>query len=300
MATVNDIGIATLEEDYATCKEIMHQASKNYTFASYFMPADRSPHVEALYAVLRVGDDRVDVQHDGFASPQAAIEDWQESYFQAFQQGDSPYAVLRAYIDTCHKFDIPSMLLDSYFRAMIDDLTVTRYETFADLLHYIEGSAIPVGRGMAHILGAVTPQISDVYPEADALSIAMQLSNFWRDIGEDWEIGRVYIPQEDLASFGYSEKDLMAGRINGHFIDMLEFEFARTEVYYNRACNGVALLASGRWSVMSALEIYRAIMPAIRRNGYDVFNYRAGTTKWQKLKLVLRALRNTNQPAHHI
>ncbi|GAB4410168.1 MAG: phytoene/squalene synthase family protein [Anaerolineae bacterium] len=285
----------TLAADYQHCHAIMSAASKNYSFASRMLPANKAHHVAALYAVLRVGDDRVDVHHTGFDSARAAIEDWQTSYYRAFETGDSPHPVLRAYLHTAQQFGIAPDLLTAYFRAMLDDLTVTRYPTFADLLHYMEGSAIPVGRAMTHILGTTTSSIFAAYPAADALAIAMQLSNFWRDIGEDWARGRVYIPQEDMARFGVSDDDLAAGRVSENLIALLEFEFARTEQYYEQARRGIALLASGRLGVMSALEIYRAIMDGIRRNSYDVFTRRAGTSTARKIALIWRAWRQVQQ-----
>jgi phytoene synthase len=278
-------------EDYAICRQVMHQASKNYSFASRVLPADRLKHVEALYALMRVGDDRVDVSFDGFASPLAAIEDWESTYWQAFERGNSADPVMRAYLNTAVKFNIPKETMAAYFRAMKEDLTITRFGTFDDLLHYMDGSAIPVGRAMTYILGVRQDyMIEDALPGADSLSIAMQLSNFWRDIGEDWGIGRVYLPQEDLEKFGYSENDLAAGRITPAFIDLLEYEFERTERYYNRARQSVELLATGRWGVMSALEIYRAILLNIRRNRYDVFSQRARASTFQKTGLVIKSI----------
>jgi phytoene synthase len=266
----------------------MRAASKNYSFAARFLPADKLQHVEALYALMRVGDDMVDVHHQGEAA-RAAIEGFRDQYERAFETGDSSHPVLRAYLHTANHFLIPPDILRPYFRAMIDDLTVSRFPTFDDLLHYMEGSAMTVGRAMSHILGTRTRRVRDVFPQADALSIAMQLSNFWRDIGQDWGIGRVYIPQEDLERFGYSEADLTKQRINGNLISLLEFEIERTEAYYETAWGGVANLQSGRLGVMSALEVYRAILFSIRRNGYDVFTKRAGTTKLQKLTLMASA-----------
>ena len=205
--------------DYAECRRVMLGASKNYSFASRFLPRDVLRHVEALYALMRVGDDRVDVTYEGFASPRDAIEDWEQSYWAAFETGHSDHPVLRAYRDTTLICGIPAEVMTPYFRAMKEDLTVTRYPTFADLLHYMEGSALPVGRAMTHILGVRSPYtVEETLPYADSLSIAMQLSNFWRDIGPDWRIGRVYLPGEDLARFGVSEKDLAAGRITPDFV----------------------------------------------------------------------------------
>ena len=278
-------------EDYAICRQVMLEASKNYSFASGVLPADRLMHVEALYALMRVGDDRVDVSFDGFASSLAAIEDWEATYWHAFERGDSANPVMRAYLDTAVKFHIPKDTMAAYFRAMKEDLVIDRFETFDDLIYYMEGSAIPVGRAMTYILGVRNDcMLEDALPGADSLSIAMQLSNFWRDIGEDWRIGRVYLPQEDQEAFHYSEDDLAASRITPAFVDLLEYEFERTEGYYDKARQSVKLLATGRWGVMSALEIYRAILPNIRRNRYDVFSRRAKANTLQKTGLVLKSI----------
>jgi 15-cis-phytoene synthase len=277
-------------DDYAECRRVMFGASKNYSFASRLLPRNVLRHVEALYALMRVGDDRVDVTYEGFDSPLAAIEDWERTYWQAFETGHSDHPVLRAYLTSASACGIPAEVMTPYFRAMKDDLTVTRYPTYTGLLHYMEGSALPVGRAMTYILGVRQPYtVEETLPHADSLSIAMQLSNFWRDIGQDWGIGRVYIPQEDLARYGVSEADIAASRITPGFIALLEFEIQRTEAYYRDARIGVRRLATGRVGVMAGLEVYREILPSIRRNGYDVFTRRAGTSKAQKLRLALRA-----------
>jgi len=281
-------------EDYQVCRQVMRGASKNYSFASAFLPASKLRHVEALYALMRVGDDRVDVAHQGFASALEAIDDWERQYWSAFERGDSPHPVMRAYLNTAIECGIPQETMLPYFRAMREDLTITRFPIFADLLHYIDGSAIPVGRAMTHILGVRPPYlIADALPGADALSIAMQLSNFWRDIGYDWAIQRVYIPQEDLERFGFTEADLAQRRIAPNFIELLEFEFERTEAYYRQARSSVTMLATGRWAVMSGLEVYRALLASIRHNHYDVFNRRAGTNKMQKVGLAAKSFWRT-------
>jgi 15-cis-phytoene synthase len=287
-------GIASAE-DYTACRQIMLRASKNYSSASKYLPAEKLPHVEALYALMREGDDRVDVSHPGFSTPLEAIDDWEAAYWEAFSRGDSPHPVMRAYLDTAIRFGIPSETMTPYFQAMREDLTIKRFPAFGDLLHYIDGSAIPVGRAMTYILGVSCERneprrtIEDALRGADSLSIAMQLSNFWRDIGADWRIGRVYIPQEDLERFGYSEDDLAAGSVSQNFIDLLEFEFERTDDYYGIARRSVKTLASGRWAVMSALEIYQGILASIRRNHYDVFSQRAGPGYARKFGLALKA-----------
>jgi phytoene synthase len=277
-------------EDYAVCRQIMRCASKNYSKASKYLPAEKLPYVEALYALMRVGDDRVDVSHTGFGSSLEAIDDWEITYWQAFDRGTSSHPVMRAYLDTALKFDIPSETMAAYFRVMREDLTITRFPTFMDLLCYMNGSSIPAGRAMTYILGTRSGISRDeALHGADCLSIAMQLSNFWRDIGSDWGLGRVYIPQEDMKRFDYNESDLAASRINPRLIDLLEFEFKRTEDYYGIARQSVKLLASGNWAVMSALEFYRDILASIRRNHYDVFNKRAGPGYVRKIGLALKS-----------
>jgi phytoene synthase len=278
----------TLEADYAACRDIMQAASKNYSFAARFLPADKRPHVEALYALMRVGDDIVDVHYQGDAA-RAAIEHFEELYWRAFETGSSAHPVLRAYLHTAHQFGMSPELMRPYFRAMIEDLTITRFPTFANLLHYMEGSALPVGRAMSHILGTKTKRVEEVYQAADALSIAMQLSNFWRDVAQDWSRGRVYIPQEDLERFAYTEDDLANRRINQNWVNLMEFEIERANAYYAAARQGVAALRSGQWGVMSALEIYRAILTSIRKNRYDVFTTRAGAGKLEKIGLLVAA-----------
>jgi phytoene synthase len=281
--------IATAD-DYMICRGIMRRASKNYSTASNYLPATKLPHVEALYALMRVGDDRVDVSHWGYDSPMEAIDDWESTYWRAFERGDSPHPVMRAYLHTALHFGIPRETMGAYFRAMREDLMITRFPTFADLVHYMEGSAIPVGRAITYILGVASPyDISSALVGADALSTAMQLSNFWRDVGEDWRIGRVYLPQEDLETYRYSEVDLAAGKVDSRFQDLLEFEFARTERYYNQARGAVRMLATGRWAVMSALEIYHAILPDIRSAQYNVFSRRAGANILRKFGLALKS-----------
>jgi phytoene synthase len=278
-------------EDYLVCREIMRTASKNYSFASSFLPSDKRHHVEALYALMRVGDDRVDVTHSGFGSSLDAINDWEKTYTRAFTHGYSDHPVMRAYLQTAVDCEIPQETMSAFFRAMRDDLTITRFPTYKDLCYYMEGSAIPVGRAMTYILGVRHPfQIQDALAGADNLSIAMQLSNFWRDIGYDWGIGRVYLPQEDLDEFRVSEQDIAANRITGNFIELLEFEFERTENYYVDARRSIPMLSSGRWAVLSGLEVYRAILDGIRRNHYDVFNNKAGASRVRKIGLALKSL----------
>ncbi|MFL7891956.1 MAG: phytoene/squalene synthase family protein [Anaerolineales bacterium] len=288
----------TSTADYAYCRQVMLRASKNYSFASNFLPHEKRIHVDALYAFLRIGDDRVDVSYAGYKTPEEAIDAWEQAYWQAFETGDSPEPVMRAYLNTAIVNDIPANTMSAYFRAMKEDLVKKRYGNFSELLHYMDGSAVPVGRAMTYILGVRKPYtFSKALPRADALSVAMQLSNFWRDIGQDWNIGRVYIPQEDMDAFHIHEEDLAAGRVTANFIDLLEFEINRTRGYYKLAREGIPMLATGQWGVMSGLLLYERILNSIRANNYDVFTRRARTNVAQKVLLMANAWLNVRKIA---
>jgi phytoene synthase len=288
-------GTASLA-DYLHCHQIMLEASNNYSFASNFLPQEKRRHVDALYAFLRIGDDRVDVSHKGFETPLEAIDDWESTYWSAFETGDSPDPVMRAFLDTAIEYDIPANTMNAYFRAMKEDLVKTRFDNFDELLHYMDGSAVPVGRAMTYILGVQKPyNYAKALPRADALSIGMQLSNFWRDIGQDWQIGRVYLPREDMDAFNISEEDLANQHIRPNFVELLEFEIDRTQEYYDSAREGIPMLASGQWGVMSGLLLYESILDSIRANKYDVFSRRARTNFAQKMMLIAKARLNIHQ-----
>jgi phytoene synthase len=286
----------TSTADYAYCRQVMLRASNNYSFASNFLPHEKRIHVDALYAFLRIGDDRVDVSYEGYKSPEEAIDAWEQGYWQAFETGDSPEPVMRAYLNTAIVNDIPANTMSAYFRAMKEDLVKKRYANFDELLHYMDGSAVPVGRAMTYILGVRKPYtFSKALPRADALSVAMQLSNFWRDIGQDWKIGRVYLPVEDLEIFKISENDLADGKVTPNFIDLLEFEIQRTLLYYEQAREGIPMLATGNWGVMSGLLLYESLLNSIRANNYDVFSRRARTNLAQKFLLMANAWLNVRK-----
>ena len=173
---------------------------------------------------------------------------------------------------------------------MKDDLSISRFPSFEDLLYYMEGSAMTVGRAMTHILGVKDEQrFDEAIAAADSLSIGMQLSNFWRDIEQDYKIGRIYLPQEDMQRFSYSENDLAQGLNNSIFKSLMEFEIERTKKYYQHARSGIELLSNGQWAVLSGLEIYRSILDDIRRYQYDVFTKQAGSSTAQKIILAIRS-----------
>lgn len=280
--------------DYRVCREVMRKASSNYWSASRVCPRDKIPHIEAIYAVLRIGDDLVDEEVATEVSARIAIEGWQKKYWKAFETGDSKYPVLRAFLNTAHTFNISPDLLDLFFRSMIADTATTRYETFDDLLGYMAGSAFPAGRLFSHVFGTKTGIISDAYPVSDSLAIAMQLTNFIRDIDEDYQKGRIYIPLKDLDRFKVRENDIGHKHMSTEFVYLLKYEINLAKKYYKQVERQLMdTWETSHWAIMSSLYIYRYILVDIIQKNYDVFSGRTGATRFQKMRLILSAWLHT-------
>jgi phytoene synthase len=194
--------------------------------------------------------------------------------------------VLRAYADTVRACGIEPAHITAFMESMKMDTRVFRYETFRDLEVYTYGSAAVVGLMMCRVVGADDRQAD---PHAEALGVAMQLSNFLRDVAEDWRRGRVYLPLEDLKRFGYREEDLAAGVVDGRLVSLMRFEIERARKLYAYADEGIKYIPRGRrWPVMVARELYAGILGRIEARGYDVFSGRAETSRPRKLLVAAR------------
>jgi phytoene synthase len=161
------------------------------------------------------------------------------------------------------------------------DTRVFRYQTFSDLEAYTYGSAAVVGLMMCRVVGVAEGK-ADTH--AEALGVAMQLSNFLRDVGEDWRRGRVYLPLEDLAHFGYTERDLALGVVDERFVALMRFEIDRARRLYEVADGGMDFIPRGRrFPVVVARKLYAAILDRIEAQRYDVFSRRAQVSRPAKL-----------------
>ena len=196
--------------------------------------------------------------------------------------------ILPAFSDTVRRFDIPR----AYFDAIIDgaemDLTVTRYATFADLYRYCYRVASAVGLVCIRIFGYHGEE-AERY--AESCGIAFQLTNILRDIREDAGMGRVYLPQEDLDAFGYTEENLRNGLFNEPFRRLMGFQVERARSYYDEALPLLPLVQStSRAGLATMIGIYRACLEEIPRRQYDVYSQRIGLSPWKKLSIAVRAL----------
>ncbi len=193
--------------------------------------------------------------------------------------------VLRAFADTANARGIGPRLVRSFMQSMKMDTSVFRYPTYADLEEYTYGSAAVVGLMMCRVVG-VADERADTH--AEALGTAMQLTNFLRDVGEDWARGRVYLPLEDLKRFGYAEEELGRGVVDERFAALMRFEAERAQRLYEIADEGMRYIPRGRrYPVVVARELYAAILARIEAQGYGVvFSGRARTSLARKLAVA--------------
>jgi 15-cis-phytoene synthase len=275
-------GSLSLAESYELCRKIQKAHSRTYYFSTRLFPAEVRPRVHALYAFMRYADEIVDTPHDLPLDAQLSVLEEFEAETMAAVSGEQvPNPVLRAYADTVLACGIEPETITAFMESMKMDTRVFRYQTFSDLEAYTYGSAAVVGLMMCRVVGVAEGK-ADTH--AEALGVAMQLSNFLRDVGEDWRRGRVYLPLEDLAHFGYTERDLALGVVDERFVALMRFEIDRARRLYEVADGGMDFIPRGkRFPVVVARKLYAAILDRIEAQRYDVFSRRAQVSRPAKL-----------------
>jgi phytoene synthase len=250
------------------------------------LPAVKRHHVHALYAYCRVADDLVDDVSAPVAERAAALSELGERLFVDLEHGNSDDLVRKAVVHTVQAFGIQRSAFDRFLRSMEMDLTVDRYETYSDLRGYMDGSAAVIGEMMLPILEPSDPAAA-VGP-ARALGEAFQLTNILRDVGEDLDRGRQYVPQEDLRRFGV---ELTGRRRTAAFAELMRFEIARCRRLYEQANGGLALLPPReRRCIAAACDLYGRLLDRVEAQDYDVFSSRAQVRTARKLAVAARHL----------
>ena len=277
-------GPVTLAQSYALCKDFNKRHGTTYYWSTKVLPADKRPHVHALYGFCRYADDIVDdLGPVPIAEREAALASFGERFFRDLAVGASMDPILMAVVDTVHKFPIDPECFRRFLRSMTMDLTVEKYETWEDLLHYMDGSAAVIGEMMLPIL---EPHDAAAFGHARDLGNAFQLTNFLRDVNEDLDRGRVYIPQEDVRRFGV---DLSRRECTPQFLELMKFEIARCRSLYASADNGIAMLPNrSARCIRAARVLYSRILDRIEQQQYDVFAKRASVSTVQKALTVAR------------
>lgn len=279
-----------LDACYELCRLLTKRHGTTYYFSARFFPPAIRRSIFGLYGFVRVPDELVDNPEPDAgdaASQRCGLLAWRDEFARALA-GESPsHPALRAFMDTQRRHEIPPAYPFAFIDSMLMDVEISRYETFEDLQRYTYGSASVIGLMICRIVGLRDPA---ALPYAADLGLAMQLTNFLRDIGEDWrERGRIYLPLEDLRRFGYTEADLAAGRVNAAFHALMRFEIARNRAIYRRAEAGIPALPDfAQYPVRLAGRLYAAILERIEANDYDVFSRRAATSKAFKLRTAAR------------
>ena len=278
-----------LRASYAECKRLNSLHGKTYYLATLLLPPAKRPFVHALYGFARYADEIVD-DLASTLSPQEKAEvlrTWSSGVLADLATGKSNDAVGAALVDTVARFNIPHQHFVDFLHSMEMDLTVTTYATFDDLYEYVYGSAAVIGLEMLPILGTLS---DDAYESAKKLGVAFQLANFIRDVGEDLERGRIYLPLEDLAAHGVTKQMLYAKVLTPEIIAALKFQIARVRQLQQEADAGIDLLdPTSRPCIRAASELYCGIVDEVEAIGYDIFNKRAKTSTARRIRVAGKA-----------
>lgn len=285
-------GQVTLEASYEHCRQLNKRDGTTYYWSTTVLPKVKRHHVHAIYGFCRHADDIVDDLHGGHGAASAdvrakALADFGDRFFADLARGDSDDVVLKAMVHTVHAFRIDPDCVRRFLASMTMDLTVGSYETYDDLLVYMDGSAAVIGEMMLPILEPLDPA---AYGPARDLGNAFQLTNFLRDIDEDLDRARVYVPQEDIRRLG-AEAAFATRTATPAFRALLRFEIDRTRELYRRAEPGIEMLP-GRSArcIRAAHRLYSGILDEIEALDLDVFSSRARVPTWRKVATAGRAL----------
>ncbi|WP_205730216.1 phytoene/squalene synthase family protein [Blastococcus sp. TF02-8] len=280
---------ARLTAAYRHCAAIAAEHGKSYHLATRLLTADRRPAVHALYAAARVADDLVD--HPG-ADPAGDLATWSRALLAELEEGWSEDPVRLALVHTYRRYDIPLEHLVDFLAAMTSDLTVDGYPTMDALDRYMWGSASVIGLQVLPVLGTA-PGVAreEAAPHAIALGEAFQLTNFLRDVGEDVDRGRVYLPADLMAAHGVPREQLAEKRHDARFAALMREMVAIVRRRYDDAAPGTPMLApESRDCVRAATDLYGGILTEIEKADYRVLDRRVSVSKPRRLAVFARRL----------
>jgi phytoene synthase len=287
---------ARLRASYRLCRRLNAKHGRTYYLSTLLLPPAKRPAVHALYGFARYADEIVDDLASTWTHEQkaAALTSWGERVLADARTGHSDDPVAAAVVHTITRWDIPLQHFADFLASMRMDLTVTEYKTYDDLRTYIHGSAAVIGRQMVPIL---EPTVAVAADYAEDLGVAFQLTNFIRDVGEDLQRGRLYLPLDELAAFDVTRDQLAAGVVDARVRRLLAFQVARARELYRSARHGISLLhPSSRPCVETAYVLYRRILDEVERADYRVLDRRVAVGTTPRLHIAgrgfVRALRS--------
>ncbi len=267
-----------LEAAHAQCDAITRHHSRTFFMASALLPEEKKRATRALYAFCRITDDIVD-STESTEVRLAKLTSWKHQIMSERPPANDLIAL--AWADARVRYNIPSGYAEQLIEGVTRDLNQTRYDTFEELADYAYGVASTVGLMAMHIVGFSG---EEALPYAVKLGVALQITNILRDIAEDFQAGRLYLPQVELQQFNLTEADLRRGQVNDRWRAFMRFQIARNHQLYTESIQGISKLdGDGRFAIAAAAELYRAILFDIERNDYDVFTRRAHVGLTSKL-----------------
>ena len=285
----------SLAEARSYCERLAKTHYENFSVATWFLPKRLRQHFYNVYAYCRISDDL----GDEVGNPQQSLEllDQWERELNACYAGAPLHPVFVALQETVKLFAIPQHEFSDLLIAFRQDQTVTRFETFDDLLGYCRYSANPVGHLVLYLCGY---NDADRQRLSDCTCTALQLANFWQDVFVDYGKGRIYLPLEDLRRFGVSGEDIAQRRATPGFLALMKFEVERARQWFVR---GLPLVKMVDRDLAVDLELFsrggQEILNAIESQGFDVLRSRPVISKPRKLALALRAAAGKLLPPHH-
>jgi phytoene synthase len=275
---------------YERCRDLHREHGRTYYLATRLLPAWKRRHVHALYGFTRYADEIVDRTESRPSAERAAIlTEWSDRFLAGLRGEPTDDALLPAVLHTIAVFDLDLDDFAKFLRSMTMDLTVTGYPTYDDLLNYMDGSAAVIGTMMLPILGSSDPVAAR--EPARQLGFAFQLTNFIRDVAEDLERGRVYLPEEHLAEFGVTRRILQQGVATPAVKALIKAEVARAREHYALAAPGIPMLEPASQACMrTAFQLYGGILDEIEAIDYDVFGRRATVPNRRRAAVAVRSL----------
>ena len=279
-----------LRASYTECKRLNSLHGKTYYLATLLLPKEKRPFVHALYGFARYADEIVDDLNSILTDEEksAALISWGDQVLLDLRAGSSQDPIAAALVDTALKFNIPISYFEAFLHSMKMDLTITEYQTYEDLYEYVYGSAAVIGLQMVHVLGTVSPSdLNEAKIAAEKLGVAFQLANFIRDVGEDLDRGRVYLPVSELQAYGVTRSMLEDKVLTPQIRNALKEQILRVRKLQEESDSGIKLLTPGsRECILAASELYCGIVDEVEKIDYEIFSKRAKTSTLRRLKVA--------------
>ncbi|MFA5193610.1 MAG: phytoene/squalene synthase family protein [Verrucomicrobiia bacterium] len=292
--------MTSLEHSYRHCQHVASKQAKNFYYSFYALPKEKRDAMCAIYAFFRYCDDLSD-HAPSIDVARVNLRRWRAVLDEAYAGGTATAvvqsameatarAILPAFSNTVQRYQIPKEYFSDLITGAEMDLDKTRYATFEELYRYCYRVASCVGLTVIHVFGFADEKAKQY---AEWCGIAFQLTNILRDVAEDAQMGRIYLPQEDLKRFDVTEEQILKSQPPPAFVDLMKFESDRAHEYYDKAHPLLPLIhADSRATLVALMEIYRGLLKKIEHREFDVFSKRISLPTWRKLLIAVKSLLN--------